>query len=422
VFLRDLLVIAVRSLRSHKLRSGLTMLGLIIGVGAVILLSSFGSGVAVSVNAAVEPIANNIIIVPKLSPIPGGPSAKPLTDKDFAAIDKIPGVAFATPTVDGSRVGAAGQAARALAATAGANVYMNTQVNGSTADFLETWQRKMARGRFFTEAEEHSGARVAVLGPLVAQSMYGPDPDAALGKTITINHRIFKVIGIFVPYGATYDSNVVMPLTAARAGVFGRGIGGNELSSIVVRATSTAAVKPVEQQIAQILMRNHHIDNSVYNDFQIQDLGSRLTTFAQLTELITTFVPAIAAISLLVGGIGVLNIMLVSVTDRTREIGTRKAIGASDGAILIQFAAEAIALAGMGGTLGVVGGVGLIGATKVLVPLLGPNGFMSTFDPAVSPPTIAVAFTISLAIGLIAGGYPAWRAAQLKPIEALRFE
>jgi putative ABC transport system permease protein len=422
VFLRDLSVIALRSLRSHKLRSALTMLGLIIGVGAVILLSSFGSGVADSVNAAVEPIANNIIVIPKLSPIPGGPSAKPLTDKDFEEIAKLPGVAFATPTVDGSTVGAAGQSARALPATAGSNVYMNTQVSGSTADFLATWQRKMAQGRFFTETEERKGTRLAVLGPLVAHALYGPDPNAAVGRTITINHRIFRVIGVFVPYGATYDANVVMPITAARAGVFGRGVGGNELSNIIVRASSTEAVRSVEQQITQVLTRNHRIGNAVYDDFQIQDLGSRLTTFNQLTELITNFVPAIAAISLLVGGIGVLNIMLVSVTDRTREIGTRKAIGASDGAILIQFTVEAIALAGIGGLLGVLGGVGLIVITKVLVPLLGSNGFMSTFDPAISPPTIVVAFTISLAIGLVAGGYPAWRAARLKPIEALRFE
>jgi putative ABC transport system permease protein len=162
----------------------------------------------------------------------------------------------------------------------------------------------------------------------------------------------------------------------------------------------------------------------VYTDFQVQDLGSRLTTFDQLIQLITTFVPAIAAISLVVGGIGVLNIMLVSVTDRTREIGTRKAIGASDSAILSQFALEAIALAGLGGLLGVVVGVGLILVTKVLIPLIGTSGsgFLSSFDPVLSLPPIMVSFAISLVIGLLAGGYPAWRAARLEPIEALRYE
>jgi putative ABC transport system permease protein len=149
-----------------------------------------------------------------------------------------------------------------------------------------------------------------------------------------------------------------------------------------------------------------------------------LTTFDQLIQLITTFVPAIAAISLLVGGIGVLNIMLVSVTDRTREIGTRKAIGASDSAILTQFALEAIALAGLGGLIGVALGVSLILLTKTLIPLIGMkgSGFLSSFDPVLSAPPVVVAFAISLTIGLVAGGYPAWRASRLEPIEALRYE
>jgi putative ABC transport system permease protein len=181
-------------------------------------------------------------------------------------------------------------------------------------------------------------------------------------------------------------------------------------------------VKAAEDQITQVLMADHHITDPRYEDFQVQDLGARLTTFEQLITLITHFVPAIAAVSLLVGGIGVLNIMLVSVTDRTREIGTRKAIGASDSAILGQFIIEAMALAGLGGLIGVVLGVALILLTKLLIPYLGTTGFLSSFDPVLAASPIAVAFVISLAIGLLAGGYPAWRAAQLNPIEALRYE
>jgi putative ABC transport system permease protein len=147
-----------------------------------------------------------------------------------------------------------------------------------------------------------------------------------------------------------------------------------------------------------------------------------VTTFTQLITLITNFVPAIAAISLLVGGIGVLNIMLVSVTDRTREIGTRKAIGASNSAIVGQFVLEAVCLAGLGGLIGVVFGVGLILLTRLLVPMLGAAGFLRSFSPVLSPIPITIAFGISLAIGLVAGSYPAWRAARLKPIEALRYE
>jgi putative ABC transport system permease protein len=223
-------------------------------------------------------------------------------------------------------------------------------------------------------------------------------------------------------YGKAGDNIIVMPMKAARSGVFGYGYGGDEISSIVVKCTSLLVVKKVEAQITQVLTQRHQISDPQYADFQVQDQGSRMKTFVDLINLITNFVPAIAAISLLVGGIGVLNIMLVSVTDRTREIGTRKAIGASDSAILSQFVMEAIALAGLGGLVGVLLGIGLIFTTKLLIPLLGAKGFLSTFDPVLSAPPVAVAFVISLLIGLVAGGYPAWRAAQLEPIEALRYE
>jgi putative ABC transport system permease protein len=285
-------------------------------------------------------------------------------------------------------------------------------------------QKTVTAGRFFSPIEERTGAKVAVLGTLISRALYGPDPTKALGKTLRLNHVLFTVIGLMPSYGAASDNLVVMPITAARAGVFGYGYGGDELSKIVVKATDTPFVKPAESAITQLLLQRHHVMNPVYEDFQVQDLGSRLTTFDQLIQLITTFVPAIAAISLLVGGIGVLNIMLVSVTDRTREIGTRKAIGASDSAILTQFALEAIALAGLGGLIGVALGVSLILLTKTLIPLIGMkgSGFLSSFDPVLSAPPVVVAFAISLTIGLVAGGYPAWRASRLEPIEALRYE
>jgi putative ABC transport system permease protein len=420
--LREILTIALRALRSHKMRSMLTMLGLVIGVAAVILLTSFGQGVSNSVNAAIEPVADNVTVVPKLAPVPGGPPAKPLTDEDEKDIAKIPGVSEVVPLVTGSTTGAAGQNATAITAQAGSAEYLSATVTGTTADYIGASQKKLTAGTFFDDEQSNSGARVAVLGPLVAQALFGPNPNQALNQTFRLQHVTFKVIGVLQSYGAASDNVIVVPEGAARSGVFGYGYGGDELSSIIVKATSTPAVAGVEQQINQVLSENHHITDPRYDDFQVQDLGSRLTTFTQLITLITDFVPAIAAVSLLVGGIGVLNIMLVSVTDRTREIGTRKAIGATDGAILTQFVLEAIALAGLGGLIGVVGGVGLIVVTKLLVPLLGTSGFLSSFDPVLAAPPILVAFAISLAIGLVAGGYPAWRAAQLNPIEALRYE
>jgi putative ABC transport system permease protein len=422
VILRETLVIALRALRSHKMRSALTMLGLIIGVAAVILLTSFGQGVAVSVNSAVSTVANSITVVPKLSAIPGGPPAEPLTDEDAKAIAKLSNVGQLVPVVNGSTTGAAGQQSTAVTASTPGAQYLSATVTGTTANYLAVKQAKLAAGAFFSPAQGNNGAKVAVLGPLVATALYGPDPSAAIGKPLRIDHANFTVIGVLQSYGASGDGVIVMPEGAARSSVFGYGYGGDSLSSISVLATSTPTVKAAEAQITEVLRQNHHITNTTYDDFQVQDLGSRVTTFTSLITLITNFVPAIAAISLLVGGIGVLNIMLVSVTDRTREIGTRKAIGASDGAILSQFVLEAITLAGLGGLIGVMIGVGLIVATKLLIPLLGASGFLSSFNPVLSAAPIAVAFVISLVIGLVAGGYPAWRAAQLNPIDALRYE
>jgi putative ABC transport system permease protein len=398
------------------------MLGLVIGVAAVILLSSFGQGVTRSVNAAIEPVANSITIVPKLSPIPGGPSAKPLTDDDAKAIARLPQVADLVPLVTGSTTGSAGQVSRAVTVQSGGQAYTAATVTGTTTNYLSVRQQRLTAGSFFSEAQQRSGAKVAVLGPLVAQALYGPDPSAALGKTFRINHARFTVVGVLASFGANGDNVILMPQGAARSSVFGYGYGGDELSSIIVKATSTQAVKAAEAEIVQVLRTNHHVSDPTYDDFQVQDLGSRVGTFTQLITLITNFVPAIAGISLLVGGIGVLNIMLVSVTDRTREIGTRKAVGASDGAILGQFVLEATTLAGLGGLIGVLIGVGLILLTKLLIPTLGATGFLSSFDPVLSAWPIAVAFGISLLIGLVAGCYPAWRAARLNPIEALRFE
>jgi putative ABC transport system permease protein len=422
MILREILVIALRGLRAHKMRSSLTMLGLIIGVAAVILLTSFGQGVAGSVNSAIAPVANSITVVPKLSPIPGGPPAEPLTDADEKAIARIPLVSEQVPLVTGATTGAAGQNSVAVTASTPTAQFTSATVAGTTANYLSASQKTVVAGTFFNDAQDQSGAKVAVLGPLIDQALFGPNPNNAVGKTMRLNHVLFKVIGVLQSYGSSGDNVIVMPLKAARSGVFGYGYGGDELSSITVKATSTLTVKAAEAQITQVLMTDHHITDPRYEDFQVQDLGARLTTFEQLITLITDFVPAIAAVSLLVGGIGVLNIMLVSVTDRTREIGTRKAIGASDSAILGQFIIEAMALAGLGGLIGVILGVGLILLTKLLIPYLGTTGFLSSFDPVLAASPIAVAFVISLAIGLLAGGYPAWRAAQLNPIEALRYE
>src|ERR1700761_9456777 len=183
MIIRDILAIAFRALRSNKLRSGLTMLGLIIGVAAVILLTSFGQGVGNSVNNAIAPIANSITVVPKLSPIPGGPAAKPLTDDDEEAIAKIPGVAQLVPLVTGATTGSAGQVSKAVTASVPSAHFTSASVTGTTSNFLSANQKDVSAGRFFTAAEAKSGAKVAVLGPDIAAALYGPDTKNALGKT-----------------------------------------------------------------------------------------------------------------------------------------------------------------------------------------------------------------------------------------------
>lgn len=424
MIVRDLLVIALRGLRSNKLRSALTMLGLIIGVAAVILLTSLGQGLSGSVNAAVEPVANSITIVPKLAPIPGGPAAKPLTDDDMEDIAQIPEVAELVPLVTGATTGTAGAVARAVTASTPGAQYLSASVTGTTHNYLSAQQKSLSIGTFFTEAQEKAGADVVILGPLVAEALYGPNHQSALGQTLRLDHALFEVIGVLDSFGASGDNAVIMPIKAARSGVFGYGKGGDELSSLSVKATSTQQVAAAKAQIVQVLRNNHRIEDPRYDDFQAQDLGARVATFTGMIDLMTGAVPAVAAVSLLVGGIGVLNIMLVSVTDRTREIGTRKAVGASDSAILTQFVMESLTLAALGGLIGVGLSVGTIFGIKALLSSLvaGGNMMLANFSPVLSPAPILVAFGISLAIGLLAGGYPAWRAARLEPIEALRYE
>jgi putative ABC transport system permease protein len=331
-------------------------------------------------------------------------------------------VALITPQVTGSTTSAAGQVNHAVVVQIPGKEFLSATVTGTTANWFQTNNRQLTAGTYFTQTQAQGRAHVAVIGPDIATVLFG-SPTAAVGKTIDVAYRPFKVVGVMKDYGRNLDNNVVMPMGAARSAVFGYGYGGDEVNEITATATSSAAAPAAVKEITQILAQRHHITNPELQDFQVQTLGARLTTFNQIITLLTDFVPAIAAISLLVGGIGVLNIMLVSVTDRTREIGTRKAVGASDPAILTQFILEAITLAGIGGLVGVGTGIGLILALRLAAPLLDKSGgVFSSFYPVLSLPPILVAFGISLGIGVIAGAYPAWRASRLNPIEALRYE
>jgi putative ABC transport system permease protein len=403
--LREAVRIALRGLRAHRLRSVLTMLGIVIGVASVILLVAIGNGVQASVNAKIQPLANLITVVPSVGNVPGGAAPKDLIDDDVTALQRqVPDAVAVIPATNG----------QALAETD--TTKFRSRVVGSTARWLEVNNRDLQVGSFFGDAQVRSAARVVVLGSTVATTLFN-DAQAALSQAIRINHQSFKVIGVMQSAGQPGDTDVIMPLDTARRYVFG---GGDKLNTIIVQATEANAVPAAENEVIGTLTDRHRIKDPAQRDFEVQSLRSRLDTFNQILRGITLFTAAVAAISLFVGGIGVLNIMLVSVTERTREIGIRKAIGATRRAILQQFLIESIVLAGLGGLIGVGVGIGLSVLGARIAPAFGP--VFGTFAPAVSIPSVVLSFGISLLIGLIAGGYPANRAARLRPVEALRYE
>lgn len=403
--LREAFRIALRGLRAHRLRSVLTMLGIIIGVAAVILLVAIGNGVQSSVNARVQPLADLITIVPSTGNVPGGGPPKDLIDDDVTALQKqVTDATAVIPAVTGE----------ALAETD--TTQFRSSVVGSTEDWLAVSNRDLQVGSFFDASQVRSTARVVVIGPTVATTLFG-DAKTALGQRVRVNHQEFKIIGVMQSVGEPGDNDVVMPLNTARRFVFG---GGDKLNQIIVQASDTSVVPAAENEVIRTLSDRHRIQDPAQRDFEVQSLRSRLDTFNQILGLLTLFTASVAAISLFVGGIGVLNIMLVSVTERTREIGIRKAIGATRRAILQQFLIESVVLAGLGGVIGVGVGVGLSVLGATVAPAFGSA--VGTFAPAVSIPSVVLSFAISLVIGLVAGGYPANRAARLRPVEALRYE
>jgi putative ABC transport system permease protein len=398
--------IALRAVRVHRLRSALTMLGIIIGVTAVILLVAIGQGVQSSINARWEPLANLITVEKTKGNIPGGGAPKELRDSDIAALDKqSPDIATIIPVTTGDAV-AQTQSNKS-----------RTTVTGSTERWLEINSLEIAAGSFFDAAQVRSATRVVVLGSTVATNLFNADTKAALRQTIRINHETFRVIGIMQPGGEPFDSMSVVPLNSARRYVYG---GGDTLSQLIMQATHPAAIPTAVDEVTKILDARHKINDPLKRDFYIQSLRGTIQSYLQTLRLLSLFTASVAGISLIVGGIGVLNIMLVAVTERTREIGIRKAIGATPRAILEQFLLESITLTGAGGLIGLGIGLFLSELSARLAPLFGPA--FAHYRPAVSITSVVVVLTFSILIGIIAGGYPAFRAARLQPIQALRYQ
>jgi putative ABC transport system permease protein len=403
---------AVRALRANLLRSALTMLGIVIGVAAVIAMVAVGSGAQTQVADQIRSLGANLLLVQPGSSRQGAVrlgagSRHSLTEDDAAAIAaEVPGVLTAAPTVAGN------------AHLVHGNLNWSTLVGGITPDYLVARDWSLASGRGFSSEEIESAAKVALLGTTAVEQLF-PDQEA-LGQTVRIANVPFTVIGVLGEKGQAsasgrdQDDVAFVPLTAAQLRVLGARsqVSRRAVDFIMVKARSTEAMAPVQQGIEQLLRQRHGIAPDAEDDFQVREPAAAMEAQAAAARSVTLFLAAVASVSLVVGGISIMNIMLVSVTERTREIGLRQAVGARRRDIRSQFLIEAVVLCLLGGVAGIAAG---IGAAIAIAELVGWPIF-------VSPLSIVVAFGFAGAVGVFFGFYPALQASRLDPIEALRFE
>ena len=399
-------LIAFEGLKANKLRAILTMLGIIIGVGAVVAMVSLGLGVQQKVQNSIAGLGSNLLIVTPGSNSPSGGvrlaagSNITLTKQDGKAISQqISGVNAVAPAVS--------QQFQIIYG----NQNWKTSVQGTTPEFLAIRNFEVASGTFFSTSDEDTRARVAVIGETVATNLFGGG--SPVGQTIRIGQAPFRVIGVLgskgqSSMGSDQDDVVIVPLTTAQE----RLMGISYVHNINIQVENDEIMDKVQEDVATLLRSRHHLAQNTTDDFTVRNLTSLMTTMKETTGTLTLFLGSVAAISLLVGGIGIMNIMLVSVTERTREIGIRKALGATYKNILLQFIIEAVVIGVTGGLLGIF--LGVVGA-RIVSLVVGWNTVISYI-------AIFGAFTISVMIGLFFGIYPARKAALLDPIDALRYE
>jgi putative ABC transport system permease protein len=398
------------AIRSHRLRSGLTTLGILIGIAAVVLTVGLGEGAQHKVSAQISALGSNLLLISPGSSTDSGGIRGGLGSSSTLTVQDADALSSKVNAPDIAAVAPASQRSESL--TAGSTNWTTTVV-GSTAAWLPVRARTLAEGRFLTDADQAAAAAVTVLGPTTATELFGfADP---LGQSVTIANTPYTVIGVLKSAGSSSTSNLddqaLVPLSTATTRIFG-GSTRNSVQSIYVQARSSALLSAAYQEASADLLNRHHSSTAATADFTITAQQSLLDTATSVSKTLTVLLAGIAALSLLVGGIGVMNIMLVSVTERTREIGLRKALGARPAVIRRQFLIEASLLGVAGGVLGAA--LGIVGAL-VLPPVLN--------DPiAISPTAIALAIVVAVAIGMVFGTYPAGRAARLAPIDALRSE
>jgi putative ABC transport system permease protein len=407
----ELLRFAVGAIAAHPMRSALTSLGVVIGVAAVIMMTAIGLGAQQQVEQALSSLGTNMLVVRPGAPrgagggfVRGaGGSGSTLTGADAEAIRALDGVRAVSPAVNGS----------AQLVANGMN--WNSRIEGVTPDYLVARDLQMASGSMFDDAAAQTGRKVAVLGQTVVTELFGEGVDP-VGQRIRIGPIPFTVVGTLSPKGQSgfqdQDDIVVVPLDAARSRVIGRGARGDQVNQIYVKATDEDALYQLEQDAAELLRQRHRIQPGQDDDFNVQNLTAIQEAAQSSSATFTILLAAVAGVSLLVGGVGIMNIMLVSVTERTREIGLRMAVGARRGDVLIQFALESVTLSLTGGLIGLALGVG--GALAM--------SHLGDWPAAIPVWAAPLAIGFSTFVGVVFGAYPAWRAAQLDPIEALRRE
>jgi putative ABC transport system permease protein len=396
--------VAFKALARNKMRTALTMLGMIIGVSAVITMVALGTGAQSSIETQIQAAGTNMIMVSAGNFQQGGVrmgqgNASTLTPEDAMAIRDLPGVQYIAPGVNTRGQIVAG------------NLNWGTQVQGTDVDLplIRSWPPKF--GQFFQPVDVVTAAKVAVLGSVVHEQLFGADVDP-VGQVIRINNQPFTIVGVMSSKGQSgmgqdQDDLIYVPYTTVMKKL--RGI--TYIQNITVSASSAAETVPTADRIATLLRQRHEIqDNN--DDFMVRTMEEMASVRVQATETMTALLASIAGVSLLVGGIGIMNIMLVSVTERTREIGLRMAIGARGRDVLMQFLVEAVVLSLVGGSIGIALGLGMSKGVQAWM----------TWPTKVSPESIGVAFLFAAVTGVFFGFYPARKAAALDPIDALRFE
>jgi len=394
--IQELTILSINALRRNLARTLLTMLGIIIGIGSVITIMSLGAGSTESIVSSISSYGANVLTVSpgKFRRGPGGSGGTfdTLTAEDAEEIEEIPNVRMISKIVNGNKIVTANSEST------------SAQIIGTDVNYEEIQNITLTTGSFFDQSDVLGASKDAVIGDEVIEELFGEDSEEyVIGETVRIDGRVFQIVGV-----AQESSSIIIPISTAQTALLGQ----TYLNSINVYLENTNLVDQTTEDIENILLISHDIENSEDADFSVQNSQSFLDTISSVTGTLTAMLSGIAAISLVVGGIGIMNIMLVTVTERTKEIGLLKAIGAKDKDILSQFLIEALVLTILGGIIGILLGMGVafIASSFMSIPFI------------IKLSSILVSFVVSASIGILFGYYPAQKAAKLNPIDALRYE